>query len=180
MFSISESYCFEYTEPVYEDVDGCISRLKQVSDGEVWTTDQIKDAKHRLLLEGRDWTVVDNLPVHEEIKRNGVYRDAYVQNYQESMVNLAQSGIKVICYNFTPVYYKIRTHFNFSCHDKYAFSHFDPVAFSVFDLFILNRSSAENEYTGYQKHKAELLNNRLSDLQKIELTNNIFEGVSSI
>lgn len=180
MYSISESYSSEYTEPVYEDFDGCINRLKQVPDGEVWTLDQIKDTKHRMLLEGRDWTVVENLPLHEEIKRNGAYRDACIQNYQESIVNLAQSGIKVIHYNFTPVYYKVRTHFNFSYDDKYAFSHFDPVAFAVFDLFILNRPLAEKDYNAYQIHKAHLLNNRLTELHKIELTNNVFHGFSSI
>ncbi len=180
MCSINESYYSEYIKPVYEDIDGCISTLKQVPDGEVWTLDQIKDTKHRMLLEDRDWTVVENLPLHEDIKRNGAYRDVYIQNYQESIVNLAQSGIKVIGYNFTPVYYKLRTHFNFSYDDKYAFSHFDPVAFAVFDLFILNRPLAEKDYNGYQIHKAHILNNRLTELHKIELTNNIFHGFSSI
>ena len=118
--------------------------------------------------------------MHEEIKRNGTDRDVYIENYQKSIYNLAKSGIKVICYNFTPVYHKLRTHFSPVYNDKYARSLFDPVAFSVFDLFILKRPLAQNVYNGYQLHKAHLMNNRLSTLQRLQLTENIFQGIQSI
>jgi mannonate dehydratase len=181
MSLISENVSSLYhSELIYEDRGGSVESLKNIPLGDVWTEDEIKVTKFRLFDEGREWRIVDNLPLHEEIKRNGTYRDVYIENYQKSIFNLAKNGINVICYNFTPVYHKLRTHFSPVYNDKYARSLFDPVAFAVFDLFILNRPLGENEYNGYQIHKAQLLNNRLSDLQRLELTENIFQGIQSV
>jgi len=181
MSLISEYVCSPYrSELIYEDRGGSVESLKNIPVGCFWTEEEIKAAKLRLFDEGREWRIVDNLPLHEEIKRNGKYRDVYIENYQQSIYNLAKNGINVICYNFTPVYHKLRTHFSPVYNDKYARSLFDPVAFAVFDVFILKRPSAENEYNGYQIHKAQLLNNRLSDFQRLELAENIFQGIQSV
>ena len=180
MSLISEYVCSPYhSELIYEDRGGSVESLKNIPVGSLWTEEEIKAAKLRLFDEGREWRIVDNLPLHEEIKRNGKYRDVYIENYLKSIYNLARNGINVICYNFTPVYHKLRTHFSPFYNEKYVGSLFDPVAFAVFDLFILKRRSAENEYNGYQIHKAQLLNNRLSELQRIKLAENIFQGIQS-
>lgn len=169
-----------FTDLYYEDILGCISRLDKVHIGGIWTLEQIKEQKESLLEEGRDWIAVDNLPVHEEIKRGGPTCYKFIENYKESLLNLSKSGVSTVCYNFTPLYYKLRTHFSERLGDKHAFSFFDPVAFSVFDMYVLNRPSAHNSYNGYQRHKANILYRRLTECQLTSLTTNIFEGLPSV
>ena len=166
-------------DTVFEDTSGCISGLKHVPAGEIWELEDINERKQRLLYKGREWAVVDNLVVHEEIKTGGSEAQRYIDNYKRTLTNLAASGIKVVCYNFMPVFFKVRTHFNYSFQDKHAFSLFDPVAFAVFDIYILRRPLAEKSYSGYQKHQAKIFNTRLSTADKLQLAENILEGVQS-
>lgn len=164
---------------LYEDTGGCINSLSHIPAGEVWTVEDIIDEKQNLLFQGRSWTIVDNLPVHEAIKTGAECSGAYLENYEQSLINLAQSGIKVVCYNFMPVLYKIRTHFCNSFEDRYAFSLFDPVAFAVFDIYILKRPGAESSYTNYQKHTAKMFHTRLTAADKHQLAGNILSCVQS-
>ena len=162
-------------DTVFEDTSGCISGLKHVPAGEAWELKDINERKQRLLYKGREWAVVDN----EEIKTGGSEAQRYIDNYKRTLTNLSTSGIKVVCYNFMPVFFKVRTHFNYSFQDKHAFSLFDPVAFAVFDIYILRRPFAEKSYTSYQQHQAKIFNTRLSTTDKLQLAENILEGVQS-
>ncbi|WP_207424761.1 mannonate dehydratase [Desertivirga brevis] len=164
---------------VYEDTGGCVSTLKQVLPGQVWLENEILLRKKQMINKGREWLVVDNLVVHEEIKLGTSGATTYVRNYQQTLKNLSRCGVRVVCYNFMPVFYKIRTHFNSSYPDKYVFSLFDKVAFSAFDLFILERPEAEQCYSYYQRHMARSFYRSLSSEEKDVLTQNILSCVQS-
>lgn len=164
---------------VFEDTGGCISTLKHIPPGKVWSEEDIRTRKESMLYKGREWLVVDNLVVHEEIKLGGEDTDRYIRNYKQTLINLFRCGIKVVCYNFMPVFYKVRTHFSSSYPNRHVFSLFDPVAFSAFDLHILERQSAEVSYSYYQRHMAGCYYRKLSRKEKALLTSNILSCVQS-
>ena len=161
----------------YEDTTSSIARLECSQVGEVWQMDHILKHKSDLLFSGRNWTIVDNLIVHDAIKFGGLESSYYIENYKQSLINLSKAGIKVVCYNFMPVFYKVRTHFTASFTDPYAFSMFDPIAFAVFDMHILKRDGAQKSYNEYERHAAELFRRRLSGGELLQLKTNVLRGV---
>ena len=163
----------------FEDNGGCINSIRHIRPGEVWPESDIRIRKESLLERGRDWLVVDNLIVHESIKQGKADRDKYLQNYQQSLINLSRSGIKVVCFNFMPVFYKVRTHYTTSFPDKHVFSLFDMVAFMAFDLFILERKEAVYQYSSFQRHSAKCYFQKLDDSQKCMLQENVLRSVQS-
>jgi len=161
---------------VFEDTQGCVSALKHIPVGEIWSLEEIQVHKRKLLFEAREWLVVENLRVHEDIKLGKPEALKYINNYKATLYNLAQCGVKTVFYSFSPLFYKVRTHFK-EARSHYNFSMFDPVAFAVFDIYILSREGASNFYTGYQKQAARIFNSRLSCAEKAQLTKNILSCV---
>lgn len=164
---------------IFEDTGGCISALKHIAPGQVWTEDDIRIRKESMLCKGREWLIVDNLVVHEDIKLGRAGADKYIRNYQQTLINLSRCGVKVVCYNFMPVLYKIRTHFQSSYPNRHVFSLFDCVAFTAFDLYILERSNAETSYSYYQRHVANCYYQRLTESEKNMLAENILSCTQS-
>lgn len=158
-------------------ISGIVSSLHHIPVGEIWPIYEIKKYQQTIRNEGLEWTVIESLPVHEDIKRRaGNYR-TYVENYKESLRNLAQCGIKVITYNFMPILDWVRTHHSHENPDGTKALLFNRNAFIYFDVYLLKRPGSENDFTSEDKAKALAYGNGLSNGEKEELFRNVLLGL---
>jgi len=164
-------------ELYFENKDLSAASLEHISVSEVWLPEEIEVKRKSLLYEGREWTVVDNLIIHDDIKIGSLKALNYISSYKQTLSNLAIAGIKEVQYNFTPVFFKLSTHLDCSISDEYPLPAFDPIAFAVFDIYILKRDGAEMCYNDYQRHSASLFNRRLSFIEKKQLEVNILQCI---
>jgi mannonate dehydratase len=134
---------------------GIVSALHQIPVGQVWSVEEIQKRKEIIESSGMKWSVVESLPVHENIKKQkDNFRDL-IENYKQSLRNLGECRIDTVCYNFMPVLDWSRTHLKVEFNDGAITSKFDANIFAAFDLFVLKRESAENDYTSAQIEKAK-------------------------
>jgi mannonate dehydratase len=156
---------------------GVVTALHHVPTGEVWPVEEITQRKAQIESEGMRWSVVESLPVHEDIKkRSGRYRQ-YIENYAQSLRNLGRCGIDTVCYNFMPVLDWSRTDLQVEHKDGSITTKFDPVVFAAFDLHMLNRPDAEKDYSDAQRQKAQHYYRTLSDDQKHRLARTVLLGL---
>jgi mannonate dehydratase len=156
---------------------GIVTALHQIPVGEIWTVEDIKERQQIIRNAGLEWTVVESLPVHEEIKRaTGNYLQ-YIENYKISIKNLADCGIKIITYNFMPILDWVRTEHNFINEDGSKALLYNQHAFIYFDVFLLKRPNAENDYSEAEKEKALTFGNKLSEDEKALLFKNVLLGL---
>jgi len=127
-------------------VEGVVTALHDIPIGEVWTVEAIRDLQEYIESFGLRWSVVESLPVSEEIKYAGPGRDRLIANYIESLANLGRCGIHTVCYNFMPVIDWIRTELEYPMSDGTTSLYFDHVRFAYFDLKILGREGASKDY----------------------------------
>jgi mannonate dehydratase len=156
---------------------GIVSALHQIPVGEVWPVEEIQKRKRMIELSGLGWMVVESVPVHEDIKkRTGEYQ-RYIGNYKDTLKNLAQCGIKTICYNFMPVLDWSRTNLLFKFADGSEVTRFDYIIFVAFDIHILHREDALTSYAPEIIERADAYFNSLSMVQIGDLKKNILLGL---
>jgi mannonate dehydratase len=153
--------------------EGVVSALHHIPVGEVWTAAEIKDYKSRILEKGLDWTVVESLPVHEAIKYGGENRDALIENYKQSLINLSKHGVKVVTYNFMPVLDWLRTDTSHPTTGGARTLYFHKLDYAVFDLFLLKRESAEAAYSAEELAKIRAHFEQLSEAEIARIEGNI-------
>ena len=159
-----------------------VSALHGIPTGESWSIEAIE--KHQTFIERCEtdlmpltWSVVESIPVHEDIKLARVGHEEYVDNWISSMENLAHCGIKIICYNFMPVIDWTRTDLKFKLSTGAYALRFDQQKFAAFDLFILKRANAELEYSEQEVAEAGQVFEQMTDEERQQLTNNIIAGL---
>lgn len=158
-------------------VSGIVTALHQIPVGEIWTVKAIQERQELIKAAGMEWTVIESLPVHEEIKRACGNFKQYIENYKISLRNIAQCGIKVITYNFMPILDWVRTNHNFENPDGTKALLYNHIAFVYFDIHLLKRPNAENEYTAEQKKQAVEFGASLSTEEKELLFKNVLLGL---
>lgn len=127
-------------------VQGIVTALHHIPNGEIWSLDEILKMKTLIENAGLRWSVVESLPVSEEIKYAGPRRDQLIENYKESLRNLGKAGIKTICYNFMPVLDWARTELQHPNPDGTSNLYFNRAEFAYFDIHILRRQGAQADY----------------------------------
>lgn len=154
-------------------VEGIVSALHSVPNGEIWQLEDILDYKKYIEDAGLRWSVVESLPVSEAIKYAGSERDKLIENYKVSLTNLGKAGIKTICYNFMPVIDWVRTDLYYPWPDGTSSLFFRKAHFAYFDVKILKRDGAEKDYTPEELAKVEELEHSLTPEQKDGLIDSI-------
>lgn len=154
-------------------VEGIVTALHEVPNGEIWTLDAINDLKSFIESHGLRWSVVESLPVSEAIKYAGPDRDTLIENYKISLANLGRAGVKTVCYNFMPVIDWVRTDLQHPWEDGSSSLYFDKIRFAYFDTMILQRKGAENDYTEEEMSKVAALDKVITQAEKEELIDSI-------
>ena len=162
---------------VQAGASGVVTALDHIPTGEAWPREDIAERNALLRSHGLEWSVVESVPVHQDIKlRKGDYQ-RLIENYRTSLKNLGAEGITRVCYNFMPVVDWTRTNLDFELDNASSALRFEMTDFVAYDAFILEREGAENDYSVDLLAQAKSRLQAMSTAQKEDLEINIIAGL---
>ncbi len=154
-----------------------VSSLYHIPVGDVWSLDEILHMKNLIENAGLVWSVVESLPVHQDIRLQiGEYK-RYTENYKQSLIHLGQAGVNIVCYNFMPVLDWTRTDLAWEMPEGGKALRFDHNIWAAFDIFILKRDNAKNEYTAEEVKAAKIIADNMDAAQKNQLLKVVAAGL---
>ena len=156
---------------------GVVSALNHIKTGDVWELDQILERKVLIESYGLEWTVVESVPIHNDIKTRSGDFVRYIDNYKKSIQNIGKADIKIICYNFMAVVDWTRTDLRYELPNKSLALRFDITDFAVYDIFILKRKNAKNDYKESIYNKAQIRFKQFTKKDITTLEKNIIAGL---
>ncbi|MGY6648722.1 mannonate dehydratase [Wenyingzhuangia sp. IMCC45574] len=156
---------------------GVVTALHHIQNGEVWEVEEIMKVKTMIEEAGLEWSFIESIPIHENIKlQKGDYLER-IENYKQSIKNVAACGVKNICYNFMPVLDWTRTQLFWPLQNGATALRFDKVEMAVFEVYLMEREGAENDYTAEVLAKAKVAFEQMSAEEKERLSDCILKGL---